>query len=91
MRKLLFNRETKKLEVLTTPVNRLGLSLRTSLVQPQIEKLLARLKRRGIKLRPRFYLGEDWGCVSGTSNIEIGFYDADPLLKELNREIRGWT
>ena len=90
IRKLLFNRETKKLEVLTTPANRLGLSLRTSLVQPQIEKHLARLKRRGIKLKPHFYLGEDWGCVSGTSNIEIGFYDADPLLKELNREIRGW-
>jgi len=90
IRKLLFNRDTKNLEVLTTPVNRLGLSLRTSLVQPQIVKLLARLKRLGIKLRPRFYLGEDWGCVSGTSNIEIGFYDADPLLKELNKEIRGW-
>ncbi len=91
IRKLLFNRDTKKLEALTTPVNRLELSLKTSLVQPQIEKHLARLKRRGIKLRPRFYLGEDWGCVSGTSNIEIGFYDADPLLKELNREIHGWT
>ena len=90
IRKLLFNRDTKKLEVLTTPVNRLGLSLRTSLVQPQIAKLLARLKRRGIKLQPRFYLGEDWGCVSGTSNIEIGFYEADTLLKDLNKEIRGW-
>ena len=90
IRKLLFNRDTKKLEVLTTPVNRLGLTLRTSLVHQQIVKLLARLKRRGIKLRPRFYLGEDWGCVSGTANIEIGFYDADPLLKELNKEIRGW-
>lgn len=90
IRKLLFNRDTKKLEVLTTPVNRLGLTLRTSLVQPQIVKLQARLKRRGIKLRPRFYLGEDWGCVSGTANIEIGFYEADTLLKELNREIRGW-
>ena len=90
IRKLLFNRDTKKLEVLTTPGNRLGLTLRTSLVHQQIVKLLARLKRRGIKLRPRFYLGEDWGCVSGTANIEIGFYDADPLLKELNKEIRGW-
>jgi hypothetical protein len=90
IRRLLFNRATKKLEVLTTPVNRLGLNLKTSLIQPQIDKHMARLKRRGIKLRPHFYLGEDWGCVSGTSNIEVGFYDADPLLKELNKEIRGW-
>ncbi len=91
IRRLLFNRATKKLEVLTTPVNRLGLDMRSSLIQPQIDKLLARLKRRGIKLKPHFYLGEDWGCVSGTSNIEVGFYDADPLLKELNKEVRGWT
>ncbi|MGB7294006.1 MAG: putative zinc-binding metallopeptidase [Candidatus Aminicenantales bacterium] len=91
IRRLLFSRATKKLEVLTTPVNRLGLSLKSSLIQPQIDKHLVRLKRRGIKLRPHFYLGEDWGCVSSTSNIEVGFYDADPLLKELNREVRGWT
>jgi Putative zinc-binding metallo-peptidase len=90
IRRLLFNRPTKKLEILTTPVNRLELNLRSSLLQPQIEKLLARLKSCGIKLKPCFYLGEDWGCVSGTSNIEVGFYDADPLLKELNREARGW-
>jgi hypothetical protein len=91
IRRLLFSRATKKLEILTTPVNRLGLNLKSSLVQQQIDKHLTRLKRRGIKLRPHFYLGEDWGCVSGTSNIEVGFYDADPLLKELNREIRGWA
>jgi hypothetical protein len=91
IRKLLSNRDTKKLEVLTTPVNRLGLDLRTSLLKQPIERHLSRLKRRGIRLRPYFYLGEDWGCVGGTANIEIGFYDADLLLKELNEEIRGWS
>jgi hypothetical protein len=91
IRRLLFNRATKKLELLTSPVNRLELNLGSSLLQPQIDKLMAVLKRRGIRLKPYFYLGEDWGCVSGTSNIEIAFYDADPLIKELNREVRGWT
>jgi hypothetical protein len=91
IRKMLFNQATRKLEVLTTPVDRLGLHLKTSLLQPQIEKLLLRLKRRGIRLKPNFYLGEDWGCVTGTVNIEVGFYDASTLLKELNREVRGWT
>jgi hypothetical protein len=91
IRRLLFNQDTRKLEVLTTPVNRLGLHLKTSLVQSQIEKLLQRLKRRGIRLKPNFYLGEDWGCVTGTVNIEVGFYDASALLKDLNREVRGWT
>jgi hypothetical protein len=91
IRRLLLNKDTRKLEVLTTQVNRLDLDLESSSLEGPIERLQARLKRRGIKLKPHFYLGEDWGCVSGTSNIEIGFYDADPLLKELNREIRGWS
>jgi len=91
IRGLLFNKDTRKLEVLTTQVKRLDLSLKSSLLQAPIERLQARLKRRGIKLKPYFYFGEDWGCVAGTANIEVGFYDADPLLKELNREIRGWS
>lgn len=88
---LLSNKETKKLEVLTTPVNRLGLDLRRSILQKPIDRLLARVRRRGIRLKPHFYLGEDWGSVPGTTNIEIGFYDADPLLKELNKDINGWA
>ncbi len=91
IRSLLFDKNTRKLEVLTTPVQRLDLNLKFSMLQAPIERLQARLKRRGIKLKPHFYFGEDWGCVAGTTNIEIGFYDANPLLKELNREIRGWT
>lgn len=91
IRGLLFNKDTRKLEILTTPVRRLDLDISSSLLQAPIERLRARLKRRGIKLKPHFYLGRDWGCIAGTANIEIGFYDADPLLKELNREIRGWS
>jgi hypothetical protein len=91
IRKLLYNKPTRKMELLTTPVNRLGLDLKRSPLQPAIDRLLGLLRHRGIRLRPRFYLGEDWGCVAGTSNIEIGFYDADPLLQELNADLRGWS
>ncbi|MBN2206561.1 MAG: putative zinc-binding metallopeptidase [Candidatus Aminicenantes bacterium] len=90
IQQLLSNKETKKLEVLTTPLNRLGLDLNRSILRPPIDRLLARIRRRGIRLKPHFYLGEDWGSVPGTTNIEIGFYDADPLLKELNKDINGW-
>ena len=91
IRKLLSNKETRKLEVLTTPVGRLGFDIKTSLLRQPIERHMALIKRRGIRLKPHFYLGEDWGCVAGTANIEIGFYDADLLLKELNAEVRGWA
>lgn len=90
IQRLLSNKETKKLEILTTPVKQLGLDLKNSILQQPIDRLLVRIKRRGIRLKPRFYLGEEWGSVAGTTNIEIGFFDADPLLKELNKEINGW-
>jgi hypothetical protein len=91
IRQLLFNKATRKMELLTTPVNRLGLELKRSPLQPHIDRLMGLLQHRGVRLKPRFYLGEDWGCVTGASNIEVGFYDADPLLKELNQDIRGWS
>jgi Putative zinc-binding metallo-peptidase len=91
IRKLLFNQATRKMELLTTPVNRLGLHWKASLLRAPVEKHYQRLKRWGVRLKPNFYLGEDWGCVSGTVNIEAGFYDASAMLKELNREVRGWT
>ena len=46
IRRLLFNRATKKLEVLTTPVNKLGLNIRSSLLQPQIDKLYASIQNQ---------------------------------------------
>lgn len=91
IRELLFNKATRKMELLTTPLDRLGLDLKRSPLQPHIDRLMSLLQSRGIRLKPRFYLGEDWGCVTGTNNIEVGFYDADPLLRELNQDIRGWS
>ena len=29
--------------------------------------------------------------MTQTTNIEVGFYDADPVLQELNREFQGWA
>jgi hypothetical protein len=91
MKQLLFNKPTTKMELLTTPINRLNLELKKSQLQKHIDRLQSQLRRRGVKLRPRFYLGEDWGCVTQTTNIEVGFYDADPALQELNREFLGWA
>lgn len=39
IRGLLFNKDTRKLEVLTTQVKRLDLSLKTSLLQAPIEQI----------------------------------------------------
>ena len=42
------------------------------------------------KLQPYFYLSTGYGTVAGTTSIALGFYDCNDLLKELNRELRGF-
>jgi len=40
-------------------------------------------------MKPVFYLSNEYGTVVGTSNIGVGFWDADPTLWELYQEARG--
>ena len=90
-RDLLFNTDTRKLELLLTPLNRLGLSIEHSCLADAVRLGLADLKRVGInKLQPHFYLSTGYGTVAGTTSIALGFYDCDDVLRELNREQRGF-
>lgn len=90
-RELLFNTETLKLEMLLTPLNRLGLSIETTPLEEAIRIARTDLKRvRLNKLEPYFYLSTGYGTVAGTTSIAVGFYDCNDLLKELNRETRGF-
>jgi hypothetical protein len=90
-RALLFNTDTQKLEQLRTPLNRLGLSLEGSDLEEPIRLARLDLKRVGInKLQPYFYLSTGYGTVAGSTSIALGFYDCNPVLKELNREQRGF-
>ncbi len=90
-RELLFNSDTQKLELLLTPLNRLGLTIEASSLAEAIRIALVDLKRVRIKkLQPYFYLSTGYGTVAGTTSIALGFYDCNDLLKELNRELRGF-
>lgn len=90
-RALLFNADTQKLELLLTPLNRLDLKLENDYFQEAIRLALTDLRRAGInKLQPYFYLSTGYGTVAGSTSIGLGFYDCTPLLRELNREMRGF-
>lgn len=90
-RELLYSPETLKLEILTTPVNKMGLKLRGTLIDEAIRRVREDLARVGItQLNPNFYVSNAYGCVEGTTNIAVGFYDYNELLRELNKEFRGW-
>ncbi|MBI5368033.1 MAG: hypothetical protein HZA54_13415 [Planctomycetes bacterium] len=90
-RTLLFGESTRRLELLVTPIQRLGLQLETSPFAPLIADLYGELERAGIDLRPTFYLSTEYGCVEGTANIGLGFWDCDPDLHELNTELRAFS
>jgi hypothetical protein len=90
-RELLFSPDTLKLELLLTPINRLDLKIEGSDLEVPIRTALADLKRVKInKLRPYFYISTGYGTVAGTTSVALGFYDCNDLLRELNRELRGF-
>jgi hypothetical protein len=90
-RDLLFNIDTQKYELLLTPLNRLDVSIEGSFFAEAIRLARADLKRVRLNLlEPYFYLSTGYGTVAGTTSIALGFYDCNELLRELNKEIRGF-
>ncbi len=91
-RQLLYSEETLRLELLTTPLNRLHLSIETSpILLPALQTVRADMDRMRLKkVKPFFYLSTGYGTIEGTTNICLGFYDADERLRALSKEFRGW-
>ena len=82
-RKLLFDDDTRKTELLSTRVCDLTLRVPGSLLGRCIDRTMEETRSFGIALEPYFYLSDAYGCVQGTVNIGLGFWDADPLLREI--------
>lgn len=90
-RALLHQVETLKLELLHTPINRLGLGLKGSYYEQAIPVVREDLARVGLtKLNPQFYISTGYGCIAGSAIISLGFYDLTPVLRDLNEEFRGF-
>ena len=88
-RRLLFDDETRKAELLSSRVCDLPLRLPGSLVGRCVERALEDARAFGIALEPHFYLSDGYGCVQGTANIGLGFWDADELLRDLHADRLG--
>jgi hypothetical protein len=90
-RELLFQTDTLKLELLNTPIGQLDLKHEGTIFAQAIPVVKEELKRAGIRrLEPIFYISTGYGCIAGQPIISLGFYDFDPLLRDLNEEFRGW-
>jgi hypothetical protein len=75
-------------EILSKPIQQLGLKLEGSPLERFVEQLYKELGAKGLnKFRPRCYLTDEWGCPSMEPVIGIPFYLADPKLQRLEAEM----
>jgi hypothetical protein len=75
---------------LTTPIRELGLRIAGSHLEAIIQEFLGELERAGIRrLRPHFYLSNEWGVPFNTTAIAIPFYLARPDLTALHAQETG--
>lgn len=90
-RQLLYDRATLKTEMLSARVCDLRLRLSGSVLGSCVERALEEAQHFGITLQPHFYLSDGYGCVQGTANVGLGFWDVDEVLREIHRDRRGYS
>jgi hypothetical protein len=73
----------------------LGLRIRGSFVEPFLGELRRELRERGLRLRPHYWLSDEWFCPDGVVGVAIPFYLAHPRLARLEQaqmlEVEGGT
>lgn len=81
--------------LLDTRLCDLRLDIEGSWLEKPIERLRAELEARDLRVRPHFWLSEEWFCPDGVPGIAIPFYLAHPRLTRLQRmqrlEVEGGT
>ena len=75
------------LSLLHVRIRDLGLSIVGSPVEPRVKRLYHELEARGLALRPRIYLGDEWFSPEGVVAIAVPFYLAHPRLAALERSM----
>jgi hypothetical protein len=56
-------------------------------IEERVKVLYSELEDRGLKLRPKVYLGDEWFSPEGMVAIAVPFYLAHPRLMQLERKI----
>jgi hypothetical protein len=81
---ILHNKPTRLYELLLTPVSHLSLQISQSPLEKLIKEVLQEIRRKNLRMNPKFYLSDEFGCVQNTATIGIPFYLAHPDLEELD-------
>lgn len=78
-------------ELLSTPLRHLDLSLEGSPLELGIEQLRSEVKNKGLRLRPHFWISDEWFCPDGIPGIAVPFYLLHPRLVELETRFIGYA
>jgi len=81
--------------ILDTRLCDLDISLEGSWLEAPVRDVENEIAKRGLKVRPAFWLSDDWFSPEGVVGVAIPFYLAHPRLKRLERkhmlEVEGGT
>lgn len=73
----------------------LGLTLSGTWVEPIIERVREELADRGLRVKPHFWLSDEWFSPDGVPGVAVPFYLAHPRLMRLEKseiyEVEGGT
>ena len=76
----------------TLPIRQLGLTITGTFLEPLLAEFERELEAAGLRrLKPRFYLSNEWGVPFGTVSIAIPFYLAHPELTSLHAQRSGFV
>jgi Putative zinc-binding metallo-peptidase len=73
--------------LLQRKISELGLRLEGTRLEKIVERLYEELEKAEIKVKPKVYLSDEWGCPEGIPIIGIPFYLADEKLSRIEDEI----
>jgi hypothetical protein len=88
-KKLLYDDPTRRTELLGTPVCDLDVRVSGTLLGDCTRRAGDEARAFGVTLEPYFYLSDAYGCVQGTANVGLGFWDTDETLRSIYRDKRG--
>jgi hypothetical protein len=76
----------------SVPIRQLGLTIAGTPLEPLLEEFERELDAAGLRrLRPKFYLSNEWGVPFGSIAIAIPFYLAHPQLTSLHAQRSGFV
>lgn len=63
----------------------LDVAVERSPVAERIQKVLAELQQRDLRVKPHFWFSDEWACPDGVVGVSVPFYLAHPRLIALER------